>query len=63
LFTNKFSSARQLKNHFELFSPFLEKQRESQMGHLKKKKDKLSVSPPVGKKTVAGTFTHNPQRM
>jgi len=31
LFTTKFSSARQFKNHVELFSAFLDERRESKM--------------------------------
>jgi len=40
LFTTKFSSARQFKNHIELFSTFLEESRESQMKNFKKKTNK-----------------------
>ena len=36
LYTSKFSSARQFKNHIELFSTVLDEIRESQMQNLKK---------------------------
>ena len=36
LYTTKFSSARQFKNHIELFSTVLDEIRESQMQNLKK---------------------------